>query len=501
MTRRGTGDAADPITVGMHYQRAGVWDRAVVHLHEAARLAVERFAYRDAVAASEAALEAVSHLPAERVSQARAFELRMLLAFSLVFLSEYARALEHYDAAAQAAEAAGRRGGSRPGPRRAGDRLRLSRAVRRGAGDGRAGAGVGRAAHRPHRPGLGVRGAGARLLPHRRLPGLRAPRSRHDELSAELARRPDHDGPAPASAAGRTVLARCQPRHSGRVRGGIRRRPGDARRGRAARPTPGADLRGLRPRDRPPVPGERRRGARDPRAAARAVPGRGVLGVLRAHRVGARGRPCARRASGRRRAAAGTGGRPYLLDPLSQRQLGAPGRSRRGLPAGGPARRRAADGPGGARRWLASWESAGTKPWRVARWGRRWLSRDPPDVAGAETHFGQALVLAEELSMRPTAARCHLGLGALYRRAGHPDRARAELALAAEAFRALGMASWLTRAEAELGQLDPAASAGTSLPTGVVESLGADAHAHAGSREDAGGASEDRSDQHGVPSR
>jgi tetratricopeptide (TPR) repeat protein len=127
--------------------------------------------------------------------------------------------------------------------------------------------------------------------------------------------------------------------------------------------------------------------------------------------------------------------------------------------------------------------------------------RDPPDVAGAETYFGQALVLAEGLSMRPLAARCHLSLGALYRRAGHPDPARAELALAADAFRALGMASWLTRAEAELGQLDPAASAGTSLPTGVVESLGADAHAHAGSREDAGGASEDRSDQHGVPSR
>src|SRR5262249_9162033 len=68
--------------------------------------------------------------------------------------------------------------------------------------------------------------------------------------------------------------------------------------------------------------------------------------------------------------------------------------------------------------------------------------RTPPDVAGAKTQFGRALARAEELAMRPIAARCRLGLGILYHRAGHLDLARAELDLAAEAFRALGMASW-----------------------------------------------------------
>ncbi len=59
--------------------------------------------------------------------------------------------------------------------------------------------------------------------------------------------------------------------------------------------------------------------------------------------------------------------------------------------------------------------------------------------------------------MRPTAARCHLDLGGLYHRAGDLARARAELALAAEAFRALGMASWLGRAEAKLEEVSAAA--------------------------------------------
>src|SRR5262249_55483442 len=79
--------------------------------------------------------------------------------------------------------------------------------------------------------------------------------------------------------------------------------------------------------------------------------------------------------------------------------------------------------------------------------------RDPTDVAGGEPPFARALALAENLSMRPTAARYRLGVGILYRRTGQVARARAELAFAAEAFRALSMASWLTRAEAELGEI------------------------------------------------
>lgn len=76
--------------------------------------------------------------------------------------------------------------------------------------------------------------------------------------------------------------------------------------------------------------------------------------------------------------------------------------------------------------------------------------RTPLLAAQAEAHYRQALAVAETLGMRPTAARCRLGLGCLLRRAGAADRARAELDQAVGELRAMGMTHWLTRAEAEL---------------------------------------------------
>jgi len=55
--------------------------------------------------------------------------------------------------------------------------------------------------------------------------------------------------------------------------------------------------------------------------------------------------------------------------------------------------------------------------------------------------------------MRPLLARCHLDLGAMERRQGHPQEATAHLARAAALFHEMGMASWLARAEAELAAL------------------------------------------------
>src|SRR5262249_39849932 len=43
---------------------------------------------------------------------------------------------------------------------------------------------------------------------------------------------------------------------------------------------------------------------------------------------------------------------------------------------------------------------------------------DPPDAEQAETHYQQALALAEELGMRPLQAHCHRGLGTLYAATG-----------------------------------------------------------------------------------
>ena len=49
---------------------------------------------------------------------------------------------------------------------------------------------------------------------------------------------------------------------------------------------------------------------------------------------------------------------------------------------------------------------------------------DSPERLGAEAFYREALALAGELGMRPLVARCHLGLGRLYRQAGQRAAAR-----------------------------------------------------------------------------
>ena len=55
------------------------------------------------------------------------------------------------------------------------------------------------------------------------------------------------------------------------------------------------------------------------------------------------------------------------------------------------------------------------------------------------------LNLAERLSMRPLLARCHLGLGRLYRRFGEAGAAEHHLTAASGLFEAMGMGFWLGR--------------------------------------------------------
>jgi tetratricopeptide (TPR) repeat protein len=91
-----------------------------------------------------------------------------------------------------------------------------------------------------------------------------------------------------------------------------------------------------------------------------------------------------------------------------------------------------------------------------ARWllGEIAMHRDPPDVVSAAAHYQQALVLAEELGMRPLAAHCHLGLGTLSATTGRQEQARAALATAMALYRAMDMTFWLPQAEAALAQVD-----------------------------------------------
>ena len=70
---------------------------------------------------------------------------------------------------------------------------------------------------------------------------------------------------------------------------------------------------------------------------------------------------------------------------------------------------------------------------------------------GAE-YYGRALVLGEELKMRPLVAHCHLGLGKLYRRTGQREEAREHLATATTMYREMGMTYWLEQAEVQKGE-------------------------------------------------
>jgi len=76
---------------------------------------------------------------------------------------------------------------------------------------------------------------------------------------------------------------------------------------------------------------------------------------------------------------------------------------------------------------------------------------DPPDVETAKGYYDQALTLATELGMRPLVARCHLGLGKLYRRTGEQGQAQEHLTTAASMYREMDMWYWLEKAEAEMG--------------------------------------------------
>ncbi len=79
---------------------------------------------------------------------------------------------------------------------------------------------------------------------------------------------------------------------------------------------------------------------------------------------------------------------------------------------------------------------------------------DPPDAEQAETHYQQALALAEALSMRPLMAHCHRGLGTLYAATGQREQARTELSTAIALYRAMDMTFWLPETEAALAQVE-----------------------------------------------
>ena len=78
---------------------------------------------------------------------------------------------------------------------------------------------------------------------------------------------------------------------------------------------------------------------------------------------------------------------------------------------------------------------------------------EPPGGPGAEESYRGALALADDLGARPLAARCHLGLGRLYRQAGRGRAAEGHLLTARTMLADMEMPVWLEQADAELGRL------------------------------------------------
>ncbi len=79
--------------------------------------------------------------------------------------------------------------------------------------------------------------------------------------------------------------------------------------------------------------------------------------------------------------------------------------------------------------------------------------RAPEDPRAAEAALRQASALAEELSMHPLLAHCHVSRARLERRAGRTASARQLFETGIAAFRELEMPFWLERAEAEARSL------------------------------------------------
>ena len=98
-------------------------------------------------------------------------------------------------------------------------------------------------------------------------------------------------------------------------------------------------------------------------------------------------------------------------------------------------------------------QEAGLEGWALRLTAEVATQREPLDVRLAEGLYDQAMRQAERLGARPLAARCHLGLGGLYRRAGRDGEARRHLASASALFRDMRMRLWADRVDAEARML------------------------------------------------
>ena len=80
---------------------------------------------------------------------------------------------------------------------------------------------------------------------------------------------------------------------------------------------------------------------------------------------------------------------------------------------------------------------------------------DQFDPERGETHYRQALALAERLGTNPLAAHRHHGLGNLYQRTGAREHAQEHAVTATTMYGEMGMTYWLEQVEALRRRLRP----------------------------------------------
>ena len=100
------------------------------------------------------------------------------------------------------------------------------------------------------------------------------------------------------------------------------------------------------------------------------------------------------------------------------------------------------------------YQQRGWQAWALWLLGESTARQASPEDEPAAGHYRQALVLAEELGMRPLQAHCHRSLGTLYAATGEREQACIELSTAIEMYKSMDMTFWLPQTEAALAQVE-----------------------------------------------
>jgi DNA-binding SARP family transcriptional activator len=87
--------APHALTLGLHFEEAGVWAKALTYFRQAGNQALARTAYREAALAFRRALGALGRLPENASATGESIDLRCELNDTLVPLGDYREALEH----------------------------------------------------------------------------------------------------------------------------------------------------------------------------------------------------------------------------------------------------------------------------------------------------------------------------------------------------------------------------------------------------------------------